>query len=48
MILRAAAQAAPAGVIAMLLAVAGCASHAVTSSRDAGVNRVFATVRGMT
>jgi hypothetical protein len=35
-------------VAAALLFVAGCSSRADLPARDAGVNRIFANVRGVT
>jgi hypothetical protein len=36
------------GWLALLVAVSACASAPAVPTRDAGVNRVFATVRGVT
>ena len=35
-------------VVALLAVASGCASGPVTPAKDAGVNRVFATVKGVT
>ena len=34
--------------LALILLAAGCSAHDLAPARDAGVNRVFANVRGVT